>query len=50
MTWAQVKKFLFGISSRSRNVQGPKDEINLNSGFAIRLDAPICVAMTNRIS
>ena len=31
VTWALIEKFLFGISSRSQKVLGPKDEIN--SGF-----------------
>ena len=39
VTWAQIKKFLFGISSRRQKVPGPKDEII--SGSAIPLDAPI---------
>ena len=38
VTWAQIEKFLFGISSRRRKVAGAKDE--MNSGFAIPLDAP----------
>ena len=38
VTWAQIEKFLFGISSRRQKVPGPKDEII--SGFAIPLDAP----------
>ena len=39
VTWAQIEKFLFGISSRRQKVPGSKDETY--SGFAIPLDAPI---------
>ena len=38
VTWAQIEKFLFGISSHRQKFPGPKDEII--SGFAIPLDAP----------
>ena len=41
VSWAQIEKFLFGISSHSQKVLGPKDEINYR--FAIPLDAPIQV-------
>ena len=39
VTWAQIEIFLIGISWRSEEVQGPKDEII--SRFAISLDASI---------
>ena len=39
VTWAQIEKFLFRISSRRQKVPGRKDEIN--SEIAIPLDAPI---------
>ena len=45
VTWALIEKFLFGISSRSQKVLGPKDEIN--SGFAILLDVPICLVQVD---